>query len=83
MEVFNLRASNQRHKKYAADVILRGKLYRNVNFGDKRYQHYKDSTPLRLYSHLDHNDLNRKAKFYQRHGSNNGPAALLSKEFLW
>ena len=24
-----------------------------------------------------------KVKFYQRHNLNNGPAAMLSKEFLW
>ena len=83
MEVFNLRKSTRKNKKYAADVKLNGKLYKNVNFGSLNYQQYKDSTPLKLYSHLDHNDLDRKIKFHKRHKHNNGPAALLSKEFLW
>lgn len=83
MEVFNLRQSNRKHKKYAADVFLRGRLYRNVHFGDTRYQHYHDMTPLKLYSHLDHNDWDRKERFQARHQHNSGPAAMLSKEFLW
>lgn len=83
MEVRNLRKSNQKHKKYAADVVVDGKLYKNVNFGDVRYQQYKDRTSLKLYSHLDHNDWDRKVKFYKRHDHNTGPAAMLSKEFLW
>ncbi len=83
MEVFNLRKSTRKNKKYMADVKLRGEMYKNVHFGDARYQHYKDITPLKLYSHLDHKDWDRKVRFYQRHNLNNGPAAMLSKEFLW
>ena len=25
-----------------------------IHFGDKRHEHYRDSTPLKLYSYLDH-----------------------------
>jgi len=83
MEVINLRKSNQKNKKYAADVIIRGQLHKNVNFGDTRYQHYRDQTPLKLYSDLDHNDWDRKESFHKRHSHNHGPASMLSKEFLW
>lgn len=83
MEVLNIRKSNQKNKKYAADVIIRGQLHKNVNFGDVRYSHYRDTTHLKLYSNLDHLDWNRKVRFHQRHRHNNGPAAMLSKEFLW
>ena len=74
MEVFNLRKSNKKNKKYVADVIIDNKLYENVNFGDLRYEHYRDSTPLKLYSHLDHNDLQRKINYHKRHAKNTGPA---------
>ena len=83
MEVYDLRRSTQRNKKYAADVKIDNILYRNVNFGDNRYEHYKDSTPLKLYSHLNHNDLERRRLFHTRHKNNTGPASMLAKEFLW
>lgn len=83
MEVFNLRKSTRKNKKYMADVILKGKLYKNVHFGDARFAQYRDNTPLKLFSYLDHNDWDRKIRFYERHKHNNGPAAELSKEFLW
>lgn len=83
MEVLRLIKSPRQGKKYRADVIINGKLYKNIDFGSTDYQQYRDSTPLKLYSHLDHNDWDRKVRFYQRHQKNNGPAAMLSKEFLW
>lgn len=83
MEVIRLEPSTRNHKKYVADVIIKGKLYKNVHFGDKRYQHYRDMTPLKLYSYLDHEDMARKRAFHSRHKNNNGPASMLAKEFLW
>jgi hypothetical protein len=32
-----------------------------------RYQQYKDRTPLKLYSNLDHNDPKRRELYYKRH----------------
>ncbi len=83
MEVSNLKKSTRKDKKYMADVKIGNKQYKNIHFGDTRYEHYKDSTPLKLYSHLDHNNLGRKKLFHDRHNKNTGPAAMLSKEFLW
>jgi len=40
---------------------------KTIQFGDKRYQHYKDQTPLKLYSYLDHNDLERRRRYRARH----------------
>ena len=60
--------SNEKYKKYAA--ILRNKKTKRkvrVNFGDIRYEQYKDSTPLKLYSHLNHNDEKRRASYRARH----------------
>jgi len=83
MEISNLRKSTRRNKKYMADVVYNNKSYINQHFGDIRYSQYKDQTPLKLYSHLDHNDPIRKRLFHSRHIYNNGIPSLLSKEFLW
>ena len=60
--------SEAKHKKYVA--ILKNKKNGNeikVNFGDTRYQHYKDVTGLKLYSKLDHDDPERRKSFRARH----------------
>jgi hypothetical protein len=54
-----------------------------VSFGHKSYQQFRDSTPLKLYSYLDHNDMQRRKAFHARHRKNTGMAAQLSKAFLW
>ena len=82
MEIISIK-EGQGHSKYIADVVIDGVLYKGVKFGDKRYQHYKDRTYLKLYSHLDHGDKERLRLFHLRHKKNNGPSALLSKRFLW
>ena len=38
-----------------------------IHFGDTRYNHYKDTTPLKLYSKLDHNDPKRRSAYKARH----------------
>lgn len=37
-----------------------------VHFGDKRYQQFKDRTPLKLYSYLDHNNKKRRENYLSR-----------------
>ena len=84
MKVLEITKSPVKYKKYRARVKMEGEdRERYVDFGDVRYQHFKDSTPLKLYSHLDHGDVKRLHAFYQRHSRNNGPAAELSKHYLW
>lgn len=83
MEVSNLRKSTRRNKKYMADVGFNNKFHKNIHFGDIRYGQYRDSTEIRLYSHLDNNDLERKRLYHIRYKNNNGISAMLSKEFLW
>lgn len=73
------RKSKTKDKKYDA-LTPSGKW---IAFGDKRYEHYKDSTGLRLYSHLDHNDTNRRAAYRARHKeikTKDGTPAYLDKE---
>jgi hypothetical protein len=71
------------NSKYEADIFWNGELLKNVSFGDRRYQQYKDRTPLKLYSKLDHMDKDRLRLFHIRHRNNNGPSAVLSKKYLW
>ncbi len=40
---------------------------RRVNFGDRRYQHFKDR--IGLWRSLDHGDRKRRANYRRRHGA--------------
>ena len=54
-------------KKY--DAILENKKtgqIKRVPFGHRRYEQYRDSTPLKLYKNLDHNDKTRLENFQKR-----------------
>lgn len=83
IKLLKIEKSPVRYKKYRADALIDGEVYKNVDFGDTRYQQFKDSTPLKLYSYMDHNDRKRLHNFYLRHEKNNGPSGILSKRFLW
>jgi len=54
--------SSRANKKYM--VEYKGK---KIHFGDKRYKHFFDKVPLKLYSHLDHKDPKRRANYRNRH----------------
>ncbi len=61
-----------------------GKLHK-VDFGAKGYAQYRDRSPLKAYAHLDHNDKQRRDRYYARHNINYpiGSADYMSKKFLW
>lgn len=73
--------SDKKNKKYKA-ILPNGK---DVYFGDTRYQHYKDRTPLKIYSNLDHNDLKRRELYYKRHPKDypKYSADYFAKKYLW
>ena len=80
--------SKAKNKKYSA--ILKNKETNRtvtVNFGDKRYQQYNDSTGLGLYSHLNHNDKKRRSLYRARHKVHLKPGyyspAFFSYKYLW
>ena len=50
---------------YKYQVILSND--KKVNFGNVNYQHYKDKTPLKLYSNLNHYDKLRRRNYKRRH----------------
>ena len=79
--------SNTKHKKY--DAILMNKKtskLKKVPFGDNRYEQYKDSTGLGIYTKLNHNDSKRRALYRQRHEGeeqNKFSSGYFSLRFLW
>lgn len=79
-EISTLKKSTRLHKKYM--IFVNNKW---IHFGDNRYQQYKDKTPLKLYSHLDHNDSKRRASYYARHGltKDKNSAKYWSHKLLW
>ncbi len=54
------------YKKYKVKIYENGNLINTVQFGDKRYEHYKDTSPLKLYSHLNHLDVKRRNSYRKR-----------------
>lgn len=77
------------NKKY--DAVLRnrhtGKLTR-IPFGDSRYEQFKDTTGLGLWSHKDHGDNVRRRAYWDRHRKDMDyndifTAGYFSKKYLW
>lgn len=60
---YEIKKSTRPGKKYMA-VYPDG---HKVHFGAMGYGHFRDSTPLKLYSHLDHNDDDRQKRYTARH----------------
>lgn len=79
--------SRTKGKKY--DAIIEDKVTRRqqrVPFGDVNYQHYKDSTGLKLFSRLDHNDPKRRANYKARHEKTRHKkfsASWYADRYLW
>jgi Family of unknown function (DUF5754) len=82
MKVLQIAPATAKHKKYKALVEIDGKL-RWISFGDTRYEQYRDQTPLKLYSYLDHGNKQRREAYLRRHQHDYRPAGILAREFLW
>ena len=98
--ILKIKKSDVKNKKYKAIVknILTDET-REINFGDSRYEQYKDRTPLKIYKHLNHNDKKRRDNYFNRFSGttdkldainneiskSNGlfTAKILSHIFLW
>ena len=76
-----IEVSRRKDKKY--DAILPDG--RRVPFGDKRYEQWKDTTPLKAFSHLDHGDPKRRASYFARHGrdAEKHSAKYFASKYLW
>lgn len=86
-DLLRFEQSNTKNKKY--DAILLNKLTnkeKRIPFGDIRYEQYKDTTGLGLYSKLNHLDLKRREHYRTRHeGEQNHKfsSGYFSWYYLW
>lgn len=80
MDGYLIQKSTRPSKKYM--IRYNDKI---IHFGSSIHNQYRDSTHLKLYSHLDHNDENRKRLYYLRHKKSNdkSSAKYWSNRFLW
>lgn len=68
-------------KKYTA--YLKNKETKNIrklHFGDRRYQQYKDRTPLHLYSRLNHFTRKRQENYFKRMSGTRKRGQAIKKE---
>ena len=83
-----LQKSKHKFKKY--DAVLINKInnkFVNIPFGDSRYEQYKDTTGLKLYSSKDHGDKIRRDAYRARHSKDirDGyySAGYFALKYLW
>ena len=68
-------------KKYTAIIKNnKTKKTRIIHFGDRRYQQFKDRTPLKLYQHKNHNTLKRMQNYFSRHSGTKNRGNAIKKE---
>ena len=73
------------NKKYKVQIFEGGKKIKTIQFGHKLYNQYKDKTPLKLYSHKDTLDKERRRLYHARHNKQYGrlTPSSFSKRYLW
>ncbi len=79
--IVRIEKAKAKHKKYSA--IVRNKITkkeRKINFGDNRYENFKDSTPLKLYSSKNHGDKKRRKNYFMRHSGVATKSQAVAKE---
>lgn len=68
-------------KKYTAYIKNnKTKKTRIIHFGDRRYQQFKDRTPLKLYKHKNHNTIKRMRNYFSRHSGTKNRGNAIKKE---
>ena len=86
----NFEKSKKKNKKYSVNTPKGNK----IDFGQLPYFHFKDTTDLKLYSDLNHNDKKRQKNFCKRSGAiknkkgeltknNKESSNYFSRTFLW
>jgi hypothetical protein len=83
-EEFKIYKSNRKGKKYMA--VFKDEKRKPIHFGQLGYQHYLDSTPLKLYTNLNHLDEKRRYLFKKRFEKSRHKkysASWFSDQFLW
>ena len=70
-------------KKYTAFIRdKKTKKIRKLHFGASDYEQFKDRTPLKLYTHKNHNTRRRMQNYFNRHSGTKkrGQAIALEKK---
>jgi hypothetical protein len=78
--IWKIEKSPIEFKKYRAIITSDYDKFRTIDFGDNRYQQYKDSTKLKLYKNLDHGDPKRRENYFSRHSGVSDKKDALKKE---
>jgi len=83
-----LQKSKRKFKKY--DAVLINKINNKIvtiPFGDNRYEQFKDTTGLKLYSNKDHGDKKRRELYRARHAKDVREgyysAGYFAMKYLW
>ena len=80
--IVKIEKSKAKYKKYVA--IVKNKeteKTRKINFGDSRYEQFKDSTGKGHYSSRNHGDERRKRNYFNRHSGIKNKKGAVMKEF--
>lgn len=80
-KIVKIEKSNRKNKKYKAVIQSMNGKKRIIHFGNIHYEHYRDITPLKLYSYLNHNDKIRRVKYYMRFSKSYNKTDALKKEW--
>jgi len=72
-----IKRSTRKNKKYMLYDNIQKKW---IHFGDKRYEQFRDSTPLKLYRYLDHGDNSRRRRYFLRHSGVANKKKAIEKE---
>ena len=68
-------------KKYTVYIKNnKTKKVRKLHFGDKDYQQYRDSTPLKLYKNKNHGTRKRMQNYYSRHSGTKKRGEAIKRE---
>lgn len=86
MEILNFAVSNRKGKKYLVNFVHKGEIH-TVHFGSKNHLHFRDSTPIKAYSHLNHYNPIKRDQFFRRFAGQkiNDPLSGIywSARYLW
>ena len=81
-KLVSIEKSTRDGKKYKATIEnKKSKKQVSIHFGSTAHQHYKDKKGL--YSHLDHNDKERRKRFQNRFRSRYNPNEYSATYFSW
>ncbi len=78
----SIKVSPNKRKKYRAVVSnKKTKKERNIDFGAKGYEQFRDSTKIKKYKSKNHGDSKRRKSYFSRHSKVKSKRKALNKEW--